>query len=145
MRTSPRRSSARLHLEPPALGRVLVDVRMDGSQMHIEVRAETPEAAELLRHRAGQLKSALMEQGIVVDRFEVSTTPNGFDSPGALGDASKQDVPTHADERRAPAETNGRTTERLSDTTGDNGIEAPQTCTLLEHRPSVRLKVPGVC
>ncbi len=140
MRTSPRRSSARLHLEPPALGRVLVDVRMDGSQMRIEVRAETPEAAELLRHRAGQLKSALREQGIVVDRFDVSTTPNGFDSPGALGDTSNQDVPARADERRATAKTNGRAIERLSDSTGDIGIEADSELTAVaERRLDVRV------
>lgn len=140
MRTSPRRSSARLHLEPPALGRVLVDVRMDGSQMRINVRVETTEAAELLRHRGGQLKSALMAQGIVVDRFDVSTTSSVFDSPGALGDASNKDVPARADERRAPATPGGRVVERLSDTTGDMGIETDSDLTAVaERRLDVRV------
>ena len=81
-----------------------------------------------------------MAQGIVVDRFDVSTTSSVFDSPGALGDASNKDVHARADERRAPATPSGRAVERLSDTTGDMGIETDSDLTAVaERRLDVRV------
>jgi len=72
LRAGERHSSARLHLDPPELGRIQVDVRMNGAQLEISVRTETPEARESLSRRAAQLRAALQQHGIQVDRFDVT-------------------------------------------------------------------------
>lgn len=71
MRIGARHTTARLHLEPPQLGRVQVDVRMNGSQLQIGVRTETIDARNLLIQRAAALQTALEQCGINIERFEI--------------------------------------------------------------------------
>jgi hypothetical protein len=96
LRTSAARSSARLRLHPPELGRVLVDVRMEGDELRIDVRTETAEAKDLLHDRAARLRAALEQQGIHVGRLEVTgnldeqaaggaSTNAGFEPAGGDG------------------------------------------------------------
>jgi len=68
-----RSSSARLQLHPPELGHIRVDVNLAGETVDIEVRTETEEARDLVSRRADQLRAALEQHGIHVDRFEVTT------------------------------------------------------------------------
>jgi hypothetical protein len=68
-----RRSTARLRLHPPELGRIRVDVRIAGDKVRIGVQTETDQARELLSGRASNLKIALQQHGILVDRFDVVT------------------------------------------------------------------------
>lgn len=84
-----RRSSAQLRLDPPELGRVHVDVRVDGERLEIIVRTETATARDLVSHHASRLAAALQEHGLSVDRFEVLTdgqeqgpsdAPDAFDA-----------------------------------------------------------------
>ncbi len=88
-----RRSSARLRLHPPELGRIRIDVRIVDDRVRIGVQTETDRARELLSGRASHLKLALEQQGIHVDRFEVVTdtadpaaedpvAEQGFGAPG---------------------------------------------------------------
>ena len=72
LRTAAQESSARLHLDPPEMGRVLVDVRMAGGALQIDVRTETPQARKLILARSPRLQAALEQQGIRVDHFEVT-------------------------------------------------------------------------
>jgi flagellar hook-length control protein FliK len=67
-----RRSTARLRLEPPELGRVRIDVRVDGDAVRVDVQAETEAARHRLVDRAEMLKAGLAEHGIRVERFEVA-------------------------------------------------------------------------
>ncbi|MBU0717191.1 MAG: flagellar hook-length control protein FliK [Planctomycetes bacterium] len=82
LRTGPRYSTARLHLEPPELGRIRVDVRLAGNELQVMVRTETAEARKLLARRAGTLEAALVRAGINVERFEVVVDPVGDRSAG---------------------------------------------------------------
>jgi flagellar hook-length control protein FliK len=75
LRTTARSSSATVRLEPPELGRMLVEVHMDRDALRIAVRTETDAAREIVQHRAAELNAALQRQGIWVQRFEVSVDP----------------------------------------------------------------------
>ncbi len=66
-------STARMHLEPPELGRMLVNVRMVGDELQIEIRTETTEAKDLLLERVARLRTALERHGIHVGRFDVAS------------------------------------------------------------------------
>lgn len=82
-------SSARLHLMPPELGRLRVDVRVIGDQVEILVRTEHEAAREQVALRAESLAAALQEQGLHVARFEVhARTP----MPSAQDQASPSDA-----------------------------------------------------
>ena len=81
LKMGPRHSSARLHLEPPQLGRVHVDVRMNGSELQIGVRTETLDARNLLAERAVGLRTALEQWGIRIERFEITADGLGGNPP----------------------------------------------------------------
>ncbi|UCE60334.1 MAG: flagellar hook-length control protein FliK [Phycisphaerales bacterium] len=87
LHASGQNSSARIQLNPPELGRVQVDVRMEGDHLQIGVRAETLEVRELLSQRAAQLHSALEQHGINVERFDVTVDFLG-NEPGDQSDGS---------------------------------------------------------
>lgn len=72
MRTGLWQSSVKMRLDPPSLGKINVDVRLIGKKLQIEIRTETSEAAERLLQQAIKLKSALEQQGIYIERFNVS-------------------------------------------------------------------------
>lgn len=67
------RSSAQLQLDPPELGRVHVDVRVEGERLEISVRTETSRARDIVSQQASRLAAALQEHGLSIDRFEVLT------------------------------------------------------------------------
>jgi hypothetical protein len=81
-----RRSTARLHLRPPELGRIRIDARMDGRRLAVVVRTETSAARELLRSRVADLHGALEQHGVKIDRFEFAplAPPEQQDSNGTL-------------------------------------------------------------
>lgn len=66
-----RRSSARMWLHPPELGRLYVDVRIERDTLHIRFRTESERARGLVSDRAALLKEALAEHGLRVEKFEV--------------------------------------------------------------------------
>ena len=84
LQTGERVSSARLHLMPPELGRMRVDVRVEGNQIEIRVRTENDEARNIVGHRAEQLAAALEEHGLRVIRLDIlshESPPEGSDHP----------------------------------------------------------------
>ncbi len=93
LHATPRRSSARMQLQPPELGRVSVDLHVEGDQVRIAVRAETNDARSLLAERADQLKAALEQHGITVEKFEVSleTAAQNPDSTSNFVDSALDD------------------------------------------------------
>ncbi|MFQ5589951.1 MAG: flagellar hook-length control protein FliK [Phycisphaerae bacterium] len=72
LRASGGQSSAQLRLEPPELGRIHVDVRMHNAQLRVRVRTETAKARELLSGRAAELRAALANHGIHIERFDIA-------------------------------------------------------------------------
>ena len=55
---------ARLHLRPENLGEVVIRVHTDGDHVRVEIHADRPEAAQLLREHAVNLSSMLGKQGL---------------------------------------------------------------------------------
>lgn len=64
-------SSARIRLNPPELGRMIVDVRMNQGALEIDVRTESQAGRAIMQERAAGLRTALEAHGIPVDRFDV--------------------------------------------------------------------------
>lgn len=81
-----RQSSARMQLDPPQLGRVRIDVRVDGEQVNIDVRTETEAARSLLSERAAHLTAALQQHGLAIERFDVTSELIDDRSGSALDD-----------------------------------------------------------
>jgi len=79
-----RYSTARVLLDPPDLGRVHVQVSVTGDRVEIGVQTESEEARQLVSQRAVQLKSALEQQGMIVDRFDVTTNSSGLFDPRTI-------------------------------------------------------------
>jgi flagellar hook-length control protein FliK len=72
LKAGERRSNAKMWLDPPELGRMTVNVRMEGDALTVDVRTENTEARDLLYERVAKLRSALLEHGIDINRFEVT-------------------------------------------------------------------------
>ncbi len=79
----PRMSSATIRLNPPELGTMRIDVRMEDGVLRVRVEAASPEARDLLASRAAELTTALKEHNIDVGRFEIVS--NNQDSDGQSG------------------------------------------------------------
>ncbi len=90
LHSSAGRSSARMHLHPPELGRVHVNLRVAGDKIEIDVRTETTSARDLVCERAAQLSQALQQHGIHVDRFDVTTDLTGGQQDLAHGSHDSQ-------------------------------------------------------
>jgi hypothetical protein len=63
--------TVRLHLNPPQLGTLEVQLQWSGESLKIEMMTERSQVKELLLASAQELKEALVEQGYRVDRVEV--------------------------------------------------------------------------
>ncbi len=68
-----RHSVLTVQLEPPELGRITLDIRLDNDQVRLSITTETQEARQLLSDRFESLRSSLESQGINVSRFDVQT------------------------------------------------------------------------
>lgn len=90
MTTSPHRSTARLQLNPPRLGRVRVDVRMEGQMLRIDVQTETGEARQLINERLAELRSALENHGLHLDRVTVNVEAGASQDANAVSGTDQQ-------------------------------------------------------
>lgn len=110
IRTGSHRSTARMHLKPPSLGRMRIDVRMEGERLQLDVRTETADATRLMQTRLRELQAALAEHGFTVERFDVEQQMHGAASDtsdggpafaGAEGRANRGTAPARLDEERS--------------------------------------------
>ena len=72
---------ARIHLDPVDLGEVVIHVRTDGDQVRVEVRAERPEAARLLRDHTQDLSNLLGSQGLNLADVNVGVGGGNAENP----------------------------------------------------------------
>lgn len=77
---------ARIHLEPLELGEVTIHVRTDGDEVRIEIRAERPDAARLLRDHTQDLASLLGSRGLNLSDVNVGV---GGGNAGSLFESRK--------------------------------------------------------
>ncbi len=66
-----RESQVRIQLDPPELGRVRIDIRMRDDVLLLNVETDTAAGRDLLKSRLTELREALQQQGIVVERANV--------------------------------------------------------------------------
>ena len=64
-------SRIQIQLDPPELGRLLVDIRRNAAGVHLELHATTVKAQQLLEKNSGELRAALEAQGITTNQIEV--------------------------------------------------------------------------
>lgn len=62
----------RIHISPPELGRLDLDLVIKQGHLQAQLNAENPEVRTLLETNLTQLKQQLADIGLVVDRFNVS-------------------------------------------------------------------------
>lgn len=67
--------SMRLRLDPPQLGDLIIQVRMQDGVMTASFETSSDQATKLLSHNLGQLKGALEAQGVNVDKLQVQQAP----------------------------------------------------------------------
>jgi flagellar hook-length control protein FliK len=75
-----RQSQVHLQLEPPDLGQVRIDVRMNGKTLQVYVQTETEQAHQLLNSRAAELRNTLQAQGLNVERLHIELRSPGQSS-----------------------------------------------------------------
>jgi flagellar hook-length control protein FliK len=68
-------STARMRLQPPELGWIRIDTRVEGDRVQMLVQTETHTTSALLRERVAELQVALEQHGLKIDRFEVAPAP----------------------------------------------------------------------
>jgi flagellar hook-length control protein FliK len=108
-----RESQARIRLDPPELGHVRIDLKVTGGRVALRLETETHEARALLSSRLDELRSALAQHGLTVDRVEMrELTPPGastFADPQAAGQGA-----TLLDQQARPNESRGRSNTRYA-------------------------------
>ncbi|MCH7700895.1 MAG: flagellar hook-length control protein FliK [Planctomycetes bacterium] len=80
--TGTRKSTARMLLNPPELGRMRVDVRLEDQRLFIEIRTERHQARELIAKNVQELRQSLERNGVRVEQFELRTGLNDDRLPG---------------------------------------------------------------
>jgi hypothetical protein len=75
----PGRHEISLRLDPPHLGAVRIDARLDGGQLHLQIRAEHAPTGELLAEALPRLRESLSQQGFVPAEVSVHL---GLDASG---------------------------------------------------------------
>src|SRR2546422_146848 len=81
----PKGGPMRPRLDPPELGPLAVTVRMRSGVMEASFETSNDEAAKLLSHSLGTLKSSLESQGVNVERLHVQQAPKS-ESSSSQGD-----------------------------------------------------------
>jgi flagellar hook-length control protein FliK len=70
-----------IRLNPDELGELKIQVRMDDNRLKVEVQAENRVVKDLLMSNLDSLKEALSGKNFSMERFSVSTSGGGFNSP----------------------------------------------------------------
>lgn len=79
MQLNPGMKSALIELAPAELGRIRIELKLDGGKLRAIVRAEKPEALAALEAHLPELRSALEQQGLVADDLDLGL---GFEGGG---------------------------------------------------------------
>jgi hypothetical protein len=76
---SPGRHELSVRLDPPELGAVQIEARLDGTRLHLVIRAEQAATGDLLTDALPRLRDALGQQGFTTGEVSVHL---GFDASG---------------------------------------------------------------
>jgi len=76
----PGRHEISLRLDPPDLGSVRIDARLEGARLHVQIRAEHAQTGERLSDALPRLRESLAQQGFVPGEVSVHL---GLDASGS--------------------------------------------------------------
>jgi flagellar hook-length control protein FliK len=97
-----RTDSARLHLEPPQLGRIEIDIRQQGGALQVQLSASHDEVRQQLRQIAEPLRNELVQRHAGEVSVQVATaTQAAGDGRGRDGAASGGQAHSHGQPRDA--------------------------------------------
>jgi flagellar hook-length control protein FliK len=97
----PNGGSMQIRLDPPELGALQITVHMRDGMMTAEFAASNDQAASLLSHSLGDLKSQLETQGVSVEKLHVTQAPRSTSGGKSdSGDRSRRDGDPTEDQRR---------------------------------------------
>ena len=82
--------SAKLILQPQALGTVIVEINMTQNKMRMEVKADTQEAVKIIENQMATLKDKLAGNGIIAEKIDVSLNQENLQNFGNAGQFSRQ-------------------------------------------------------
>ncbi|MCX7016641.1 MAG: flagellar hook-length control protein FliK [Candidatus Sumerlaeota bacterium] len=112
----PAAREASIRLDPPSLGRVEIQIRIDvENRLRATMSTETPQAFDRLNQHIGELRGALADAGIRFDQFtrhgfENQTAPRGFageafesrQGDGGSNGGGQEGYPTDAETENSP-------------------------------------------
>lgn len=135
MQAAGKSSSAVIRLDPPELGRVRINVRMEDDTLSVRVEAATQKGRELLQSRVQDLLDSLAEHNIKVDRLDVVAVEDGRGWSGSAehhaGASPMQEFNrSGGDERRS---------DRRSDPDTDSQSEGEELAAALDARLDIRV------
>jgi hypothetical protein len=113
------RQEVSLRLDPPHLGAVRIEARLDGSQLMLQIHASVPATRDLLEQGLPRLREALAQQGIVPGQVTIGLGLDGS-SRRSAGDAFAPPPPAPAP--AAPTRTETAARARWHDA-GHDGFE----------------------
>ena len=82
---------AELQLHPESLGRMTIQLRVEGQEVHARLWASEPATLAVLQDHKAFLESSLREQGLTLGSFDLQSGTGGHDAktfqqePAALG------------------------------------------------------------
>ena len=108
----------RLHLKPPELGALRVEIDIKDGVLKLDMMAENQSAKDLLLSNVPELKDALIEQGIKLEKLDVQIH-YGFNQTLANSkEWSRQGKPSNRKTEEGPGLENNETQISLSESDG---------------------------
>ncbi|MBN1345964.1 MAG: flagellar hook-length control protein FliK [Phycisphaerae bacterium] len=94
-----RESQVRIQLDPPELGRVRIDIRMRSDVLVLQVETETAAGRNLLSSRLNELRDALQQHGIHVERASVQIRDAVSETPQTREQQQHQQPSQHGNQQ----------------------------------------------
>lgn len=111
-------STAILRLDPPELGKLRMQMDLRGSQLTLQVDAQTAEARRLLSENLDTLRRGLEAAGIQLERVELRVEP-------PVGEATGESVSAHTQGRTGAQSDSARSQDESTGDESFSGTESP--------------------
>ncbi len=129
-RIDSRGSTILMRLDPPELGRVQIDLTMERDVLTLRIEAQSQAGHDVLKARLAELRHALEQHGITINRVDVELRPpvTASNDPQASQHHSPQQDPAHQGQGQSGTAAGGSDPGREShDGRGDNAEDDRQT------------------
>jgi len=119
------KSQIRIELKPEFLGSVRMKIITENHLVTVRILTELPVVKEMIENNIGQLKTDLQNQGLEINKLDVSVANDsqqhgkGFEKADFLSEKENSDV---QDNKGVPAEET-ETVSSLKENTGANGLD----------------------